>query len=91
MSIIQKFISLGARLDDLIDDNIIEYEDGEPVYVGYLTVTDVLNRVFKKAEVESLKPLQRRVKAESSKANMSAEQRRKKKKKNRKERKKSGV
>ena len=91
LSIIQKFISLGARLDDLIDDNIIEYEDGEPVYVGSLTVTDVLNRVFTKAEVESMKPLQRRVKAESSKATTTAAQRRKKKKKNRKERKKSGV
>ena len=57
----RKFMSLGAQLEDVIYRDANKYEDGLPVGLESLTVTDILTRIFTKTELEGIYP-------ESSKA-----------------------
>lgn len=84
--VIRKFMDLGAQLDDMINHDVIKHEDGVPVRLESMAVTDVLTGIFTKTEVEELEHLQRRAGPESSKVKPSRAQRRKEKKR-RKERK----
>ena len=78
LEVVRKFMSLGARLDDTIYQDVKKYEDGLLVGLESLTATDILSRIFTTTELETIYP-------ESSKAKMPGARRRKKKKR-RKER-----
>ena len=81
--IIKKFMGLGAQLDDMVYHDTNKYDDGNLISLESLTVTDVLNRIYTKGELDELEPLRGRKDQESSKAKISGEQRRKKKKRRR--------
>ena len=87
--VIKKFISLGARLDDMVYHNIAKYEHDYFTGVEDLSANDVLTRILTKKEMEEL-AFQGMPEHEGSKAKATEAQRRKNKKKRRKRRKVSG-
>ena len=86
--IIKKFVGLGARLSDIVYQNIDKYENGNLVGLENLTVSDVLTHILTKEDLSALELLERKRDQGSSKAKPSKVQK-KGKKKRRKERRKN--
>ena len=58
--IIKKFMGLGARLSEIVYQDIDKYENGNVVGLQNLSVTDILTPILTKMQLEELELLERR-------------------------------